>query len=364
MKKTILIADDEIEMSFTISLILARNGYETLTASNGHEALQMIEKRRLDGKRIDLIICDILMPEMNGEELIEKLNQDKYQTPILAITGYRTRDLIINLRHNGCNDFIDKPFLMKELEDHVEKLLIESHTKTIEMARQNNQVKIGDKYAASVHDLNNILTCAKEYNELALIESKSSLYPIREHMRKALNSTEQAEELCKKLLNKKEDNNSTLTLTEIHPVIQGIIDCLNGIIPESINFRTLIIDKPVFQKIDPGQLKRAIINLCINSIQAMPTGGTLTLTVNYCDSALKIDDAFQHCLSITIDDTGCGISSENLYKISTGSFSTKPKGLGIGLQSVKAIMQQHKGLIDIKSELGKGTIVQLLFPAN
>jgi PAS domain S-box-containing protein len=107
-------------------------------------------------------------------------------------------------------------------------------------------------------------------------------------------------------------------------------------------------------KIDPDELKKAILNIILNGIQATPSGGTLSINAYLNDS--------QRDVFIKIKDSGIGIPKENLSKIFQPYFSTKEKGTGLGLSIAYRIISDHKGKIEVESELGKGTvfIVKLL----
>jgi len=98
---------------------------------------------------------------------------------------------------------------------------------------------------------------------------------------------------------------------------------------------------------DFDQLQQIFTNLILNAIQAMPDGGRLTLRSSVIDSEVRVD----------IQDTGCGISKENLAKLFTPFFTTKEKskGVGLGLAVVHGIIERHKGRIKVQSEEGKGT---------
>lgn len=97
--------------------------------------------------------------------------------------------------------------------------------------------------------------------------------------------------------------------------------------------------------IDEQLFKSAILNLIVNAIQAMPNGGKLTLSIKS-----KRND-----LILTISDTGTGISRENISKIFSPFFTTKPEGNGFGLAEVHKVIQAHEGTIDVSSRAGKGT---------
>jgi two-component system NtrC family sensor kinase len=99
---------------------------------------------------------------------------------------------------------------------------------------------------------------------------------------------------------------------------------------------------------DFDQMQQVFTNLILNAIQAMPDGGKLTLRGLEVDGRVRLD----------VQDTGCGISKENLNKLFTPFFTTKEKGKGVGLGLAVAhgIMERHKGRIEVQSEVGKGTI--------
>jgi PAS domain S-box-containing protein len=103
---------------------------------------------------------------------------------------------------------------------------------------------------------------------------------------------------------------------------------------------------------DPGLMQSAILNLTTNAIQAMPKGGILTLYI-----AKSAENAV-----LSISDTGIGIPPENIKKLYTPFFTTRPDGNGFGLAEVLKIMQVHNGSIDVKSEVGHGTTFTLKLP--
>ena len=107
--------------------------------------------------------------------------------------------------------------------------------------------------------------------------------------------------------------------------------------------------------VDAGQIQQIFLNLFINAVEAMPDGGTLTVTSRVSGSP--------GMLEITVSDTGTGIRESDLKKIFEPFFSTKgTKGNGLGLAAVWGIMENHQGTISVDSTLGKGTVFHLLLP--
>jgi signal transduction histidine kinase len=99
-------------------------------------------------------------------------------------------------------------------------------------------------------------------------------------------------------------------------------------------------------------MKQALLNLILNAIQAMPQGGTLTVS-----TALRKD-----AMEIRIADTGVGITEESRKKLFSPFFTTKRNGTGLGLAITYRIIENHRGRIDVESEPGKGTAFTVRLP--
>jgi len=116
---------------------------------------------------------------------------------------------------------------------------------------------------------------------------------------------------------------------------------------------------------DEGQLSQAFHNIIINATQAMPGGGTLTVTAenDYLSSANSMEIAEGNYARLTFFDQGCGISEENLSKIFDPYFTTKSAGNGLGLASAHSIISRHGGHIGASSILNKGTTFTIHLPS-
>jgi signal transduction histidine kinase len=107
---------------------------------------------------------------------------------------------------------------------------------------------------------------------------------------------------------------------------------------------------------DPEKIQQVIMNLCINAIQAMPGGGTLSVAI---DKPKKQNAEFA---SFCIADTGVGVAPEHIDKIFDPFYTTKENGTGLGLAIVKKIVEFHSGHITLKSAVDKGTTVKVYLP--
>jgi signal transduction histidine kinase len=126
-------------------------------------------------------------------------------------------------------------------------------------------------------------------------------------------------------------------------------------VPNDISVKTECQDVFPAVKADPQLLKRVLINLVTNAIQAMPDGGSLTLT-------LQVNSPDQ--VSVSVKDTGVGIADKIKSQIFTPLFTTKSRGQGFGLAVCKRVIEAHGGSIGFESTEGKGTTFTIQFAAN
>jgi two-component system sensor histidine kinase HydH len=121
---------------------------------------------------------------------------------------------------------------------------------------------------------------------------------------------------------------------------------------DGITIRTVVPDDFAPLNIDPDRVTQALINLYINAIQAMPGGGTLTI------SAAETEGG----VAITVADTGTGIGQEKLSKIFDPYYTTKNTGTGLGLAVVQKVVDAHGGTVEVKSSAGAGTTFVITLP--
>ena len=106
---------------------------------------------------------------------------------------------------------------------------------------------------------------------------------------------------------------------------------------------------------DPDQLSQVFGNIVLNAVQAMPDGGQLVV---------KSEVLSPEWVAVSIADTGVGIPAENLEKILKPLFTTKAKGIGLGLAVTKTLVEGHGGTIDVKSEVGRGSTFTVRLPVR
>jgi signal transduction histidine kinase len=136
----------------------------------------------------------------------------------------------------------------------------------------------------------------------------------------------------------------SLMLVRHHMEISGV----------ALEFRPLEGDSKVFA--DGNELQQALVALCVNAVEAMKGGGTLSVRLSGDEASVSMD----------VEDTGTGIAPDALPHIFEPFFSTKEKesGVGLGLAVVYGIVHRHKGIIGVESKLGRGTTFHIVLPRD
>lgn len=227
---------------------------------------------------------------------------------------------------------------------------------------------IGTLAGGIAHDFNNLLTGILGYTTLL----KSSLDeddPQRKYANTIEESGNRAAELTEQLLAFGRGGKYQIEPASANAIIKDVVNLLERTIDKSIDIRTnLSSHDPVFE-VDASQMHQAIMNLCLNARDAMPEGGTLTITTRVRQSSeitIVSGDDTESFVEIIVSDTGEGMDEKVIQKIFEPFYTTKDKGegTGLGLAMVYGIITNHNGIIDVDSEPEKGTTFRLLLPLS
>lgn len=164
-------------------------------------------------------------------------------------------------------------------------------------------------------------------------------------------SIDYSNKIIKDLLDYSREIKLELEATTPHSLLAASLGLIK--IPANIELVDNCSDNPAIN-LDVGKISRVFVNLITNAFDAMPDGGTLTITNQSTADYLEID----------FKDTGTGISPESMNKLWTPLFTTKIKGMGLGLPICKRIVEAHGGKITVESELSKGTTFKITLPLN
>jgi two-component system, cell cycle sensor histidine kinase and response regulator CckA len=249
------------------------------------------------------------------------------------------------------------------------KRVEEALHKSEEQLQQSQKLEaIGQLAGGIAHDFNNLLTVVSGYCGLALNQLQDEEF-VRHSIEEIKKAGERAASLTRQLLAFSRKQVLQPKVIDLNSVVSEMGRMLQRLIGEDIELRTVLDFKLGNVKADPGQLEQVIMNLAVNSRDAMPHGGQLTIeTAN-----VSVDDHYvmEHVaikpgpyVLLAISDTGVGIDQDAQAHIFEPFFTTKGigKGTGLGLSTVYGIVKQSGGNIWVYSEVNKGTTFKIYLP--
>lgn len=152
---------------------------------------------------------------------------------------------------------------------------------------------------------------------------------------------------------------------DVNALAEGFAERFAGGLPDDVVLRTSVTPELPLVSADPEQIESVLQNLATNAVNAMPEGGTLTLgTAPASDVQGWDSEAARDFVTIEIMDTGTGIAGDSLDRIFEPGFTTREDGWGLGLAMVRKVVEDHGGHVVVESDLGTGTVVTVLLPAD
>ena len=227
---------------------------------------------------------------------------------------------------------------------------------------------IGRLAGGVAHDFNNLLTAIGGYSHFLL----SSLAPDdkrREDVEQIKKAGERAAGLTRQLLAFSRQQVLQMKVVDCNFLVADLEKMLKRIVSEDVKLSTVLSREPGFIKSDPGQIEQVLMNLVVNSKDALPKGGSIAIETSNVE--LKGDYARMHLqvkpgsyVMFAVSDSGTGMDSETLAHLFEPFFTTKEqgKGTGLGLATVYGIVKQSGGGIYVYSEPGVGTTFKVYFP--
>ena len=214
------------------------------------------------------------------------------------------------------------------------------------------------KFAGGIaHDFNNLLIPIMGYAELSSITDSED--DKQKHLDEIMRAADRARVLIRQLMafgRKQVFETHTQDLNEILGGISGLVERLTG---ENVRLRLKYSDEPAWISADRGQIEQILMNLAANARDAIGPNGELTIHIETLQTPTK------PIVKLSVSDDGIGMDEGTLKHIFEPFFSTKSaaSGTGLGLAMVKGIVDQHQAEIRVTSEVGKGTLVTIEFPA-
>ncbi|MEJ5167086.1 MAG: response regulator, partial [Thermoanaerobaculia bacterium] len=245
------------------------------------------------------------------------------------------------------------------IEDITEKLKIQEEKQKIqeEFYHSQKMESIGRLAGGVAHDFNNMLNVIIGYGELALKKLKLE-DPLYKDILQILEAAKRANNLVKQLLAFSRKQAMQNEILNVNEVIKNLEKMLKRLIGENIKIELDLINKDIFVYADQSQIEQVLINMAVNSRDAMPNGGIFKISTK--DFKLKEEDF----VLIEVEDNGTGMDEYVLNHIFEPFFTTKEKGkgTGLGLSTCYGIIKQLGGNIECSSQKGEGTLFKIYLP--
>ncbi|MDX2179695.1 MAG: response regulator [Bryobacteraceae bacterium] len=259
-------------------------------------------------------------------------------------------------------EFEGRPSRLVLINDVTEKQRLE------EQLRQAQRMEAVGRLAGGIaHDFNNLLTVINGYAAIMLKRLRPE-DPLRRELEPVAQAGERAAGLTRQLLAFSRGQVMQPRVVDLNEILRTLEPMLARLMREDIDLKVMPASTLWKVKIDPTQIEQVILNLAINSSDAMPQGGELTIeTAN-----VTLDEAYArdhidvkpgpHVL-LAVSDTGIGMDSVTQARIFEPFFTTKGRGTGLGLSTAYGIVKQSGGNIWVYSEPYRGTIFKVYLPA-
>ncbi|MEW6511252.1 MAG: response regulator [Bacteroidota bacterium] len=227
---------------------------------------------------------------------------------------------------------------------------------------------IGTLAGGIAHDFNNILGIILGYASV-LREDAGNPARLNRHLTAVIEAVQRGSSLVRQLLTFARKADVVFAPTRVNTVVDEVVHMCAETFPKTIDFVPRLDPSAPNISADRTQVHQALLNLCVNARDAMPHGGTITLSTSIAPSG-EMTSRFPQApegsyVCIAITDTGTGMDGATRSRIFEPFFTTKgaDMGTGLGLAIVYGVVKSHNAFVDVESELGKGTTFRLYFPA-
>jgi len=416
LKKTLLVVEDDKTNRLVLKLHL-QNAYNIIEADSGEQCI-----KKLSEYSIDLILLDLMMPVMSGFDVLEYMNShsDKTYPRVIVVSALMDTKSISHALQLGAVDYLTKPYnadeLLARIRNHMNLVDKEFHLeqqvrkRTVELEKANQlqadtfqhlvqsekMSSLGLLTAGVAHEINNPISFI--YSNLGTLKKYSQLFQklfqIYSELELSIKSKndDQTSKVLEQLAQAHSDSNLSFVLKDIPElladtiegtervttIVQGMkgfarsgngamaMEDINKGMEDTLNvtWNELKYKCKVHKSLGDlpktycnlGQLNQVFANLLINASQAIDNEAVIEISSKLVGNNIVI----------RIADTGQGIKPENIQHLFEPFFTTKPvgQGTGLGLYVSYEIIQQHKGTIDVASQIGQGTTFTITLPVT
>ena len=360
----ILIVDDVVSNVLLLKILLTNEKFQVCTASNGNMCIEMAKS-----EHPDLILLDVMMPDLNGFDtaVILKKDPETQDIPIIFLTALNNPSDLVKGFQVGANDFLTKPFNKEELVMRVMHQIQLVAAKRI-IVRQNEELKrtISNRdkmYSVIAHDLRSPMASIRMVLNLAVnVVSKDVVgEEIFGLLDKANRESEETHDLLDNLLKWTKSQTGRLSVVyqelDLDDIVPGVVDIFRMIAEmKKIDLKYLPADEKLTVHADNDMIKTILRNFLSNAVKFTPEGKTVEVFY-------KREGDFAR---ISVRDHGVGIAPERvetIFRTGETTYGTGgEEGSGLGLQLCQDFARKNGGDAKVESTLGEGSTFSFTIP--
>jgi signal transduction histidine kinase len=351
----ILIVDDNRSICKALSQGLSSLGFDVDAALDGSTGLQLAKQ-----KKYDVLINDISLPDMNGFDVIDKIQSENFDVISIVITGNSSIENTLEALHLDVSDYLEKPLALENVHQTIlrglekrEQNRRELDLKIDRMLRERAQDHFGLTTSELLHQISNPLMAIRGNADLAMYNLDNARI-VKTNIIRIIHACDQIVRINKKIMACGSQIKEKKKEMNIKTIIQ---DCLL-MFKELLQIKAIVLETgltPLDRQVHGNSFKfeQIMKNLILNAIDAMDEGHEKKLTIT--------GESTPQSISISIRDTGCGIPEASMDKIFLPYSTSKPHGTGLGLHVARKIVHEMGGRITVAShgESGATFLVHL-----
>jgi signal transduction histidine kinase len=337
----------------------ALTDFRTLQAANGLEALALLER-----EKIDIVLTDVMMPEIDGLELLRRIKEQTPNRVVVVMTGFADRDIILQALKANADDFITKPINLLQLRNVLRKAMERQQLRE-ELIELKGMDRLKGEFLGLVsHKLKTPVTSVSLFLQNIAAGTVDPRDPAcQEILALAQGELENLQQLIRDLLFYSDLIllPPSLRRSKCNP-LDRVALLLKELLPELSRHGLELVYTPPSSlpevPLDRSQFDFILRALLLNAIKFTPQGGQVAVEL----------EATAEQFTLRVSDSGVGIAADELPKVFEKFYQVDPhrsgqvRGFGLGLYYVRQFVQDHGGTIQLVSSSGVGTTATVILP--